>query len=84
MLALGAGSAVAALMHYRDARRGKPLDYPLLYDLLGAIGFLAFGVGTLLRIGFFTGRGRVALLLLIPIALDKWRRTLAGRARRRG
>jgi len=79
MVAMGVGSSFAALMHYRDARRGKRVHYPLLYDLLGALGFLAFGAGTLLGMGFFTGRGRLWLLLLIPIAVDKWRRTLAGR-----
>jgi len=79
MVALGVGSSAAALIHYRDSRQGKPVYYPLLYDLMGAAGFLAFGAGTLLHIGFFTGRGRLWLLLLIPIAIEKWRRTLAGR-----
>lgn len=82
MVAVGIGSSVAALLHYRDTRQGKPTYYPLLYDLLGAVGFLVFGIGTLLDIRLFTGRGRLWLLLLIPIALDKWRRTLAGRRHR--
>ena len=79
MVTLGIGSSVAALMHWLDGRRGKPVFYPLFYDLLGAAGFLGFGVGTLLGIGFFTGRARLWLLLLIPVAVDKWYRTLAGR-----
>jgi hypothetical protein len=73
MVALGIGSAIGALVHYRDCLRGKPRPYPLLYDLLGAVGFLLFGVGSLLQIPFFTGSGRMLLLLLIPIAVLKWR-----------
>jgi hypothetical protein len=69
------------MLHLRDLRRGKRLQYPLLYDLLGAAGFLAFGIGSLLQIPFFTGSGRIWLLALLPIAADKWRRALAGRRR---
>src|SRR3954467_2221663 len=83
ILAMGAGSSAAAIMHSRDARRGRPVYYPLSYDLLGAVGFLAVGAGSLFGIEFFAGSGRWWLLLLIPIAVDKWRRTLVGRARER-
>jgi hypothetical protein len=83
LLILGIGSTVAAALHLRDSSRGKPLQYPLLYDLLGAAGFLAFGIGSLLGIPSFTGSGRVWLLVLLPIAVDKWRRALAGRRRGR-
>src|SRR5689334_20155457 len=80
MLVMGIGSSAAAVMHSRDARRGRPVYYPLFYDLIAAVGFLAFGMGSLLGIEFFAGSGRWWLLLLIPIAVDKWRRTLRGRA----
>jgi hypothetical protein len=80
MLVMGVGSSTAAVMHYRNARRGEPVYYPLSYDLLGALGFLAFGAGTLFRIELFTGTGRLWLLALIPVAIDKWRRTLVVRA----
>jgi hypothetical protein len=83
MLLMGVGSLAAALMHHRDQRRGTPVRYPLAYDVLGAAGFLAFGGGTLLGVPFFCGSGRWLLLLLIPVALDKWRRTLAGRGARK-
>src|SRR5438128_2357918 len=83
MLVMGIGSSAAAVMHYRNARRGEPVYYSLFYDLLGALGFLAFGAGTLFRIEFFTGTGRLWLLALIPIAVEKWRRTLVGRAHER-
>jgi hypothetical protein len=79
MLVMGIGSLAAAGVHSRDTRKGKPARYPLLYDVLGAVGFLAFGAGTLLGVPFFTGSGRWWLLLLIPVAIDKWRRTLASR-----
>jgi hypothetical protein len=82
MLVMGIGSAAAVVVHSRDTRSGKPARYPLSYDVLGAVGFLAFGVGTLLKVPFFTGSGRWWLLLLIPVAVDKWRRTLAGRRSR--
>lgn len=80
MLGMGVGSSAAAVMHFRDGRRGRPVYYPLFYDLLGALGFLTFGAGSLVGIEFFAGSGRWWLLLLIPIAVDKWRRTLMGRA----
>jgi hypothetical protein len=79
MLALGIGSTLGALLHCRDASAGKPKPYPLLYDVLGAVGFLAFGVGTLLNRPFFAGSGRLLLLLLIPIAFLKWRGLLGRR-----
>jgi hypothetical protein len=55
------------------------LAYPLKYDLIGAIGFLGFGVGSLLGIPFFTGNARFCLLLLIPVAVKKWRCMLSSR-----
>jgi hypothetical protein len=69
------------MLHLRALRRGKRLQYPLLYDLLGAAGFLAFGIGSLLQIPFFRGRGRIWRLALLPIAADKGRRALGGRRR---
>jgi hypothetical protein len=83
MLLMGVGSLAASVAHRRDARKGKPVWYPLAYDVLGAVGFLAFGGGTLLGVPFFCGSGRWLLVLLIPVALDKWRRTLAGRGARK-
>jgi hypothetical protein len=81
LVIMGVGSSAAAAMHWRKMRRGEPVYYPLLYDLLGAAGFLLFGVGTLLKVGLLIGRARLWLLLLLPIAIDKWRRTLTGRSR---
>ena len=83
LVTVGVGSSAAAAMHWRKMQRGEPAYYRLAYDLLGAAGFLLFGVGSLFQIEFFTGRARFWLLLLIPIAIDKWRRTLSGRSRGR-
>ena len=78
-MVLGIGSSAGAVLHYRASRHGKAPPYPLFYDLLGAVVFLAFGAGTCLHLPFFTGSGRWWLLLLIPVAALKWRGVLGRR-----
>jgi hypothetical protein len=72
LIAFGLGACFSAVVHYRDSGEGRPLRYPLSYDLVGAAMFLVFGIGALLQMPLFIGRARLLLLLLIPIALLKW------------